>query len=374
MAERVQAGVIGCGNISQAYFHAAKTFDMLAITHCADIDRKAAEAKAKENGLTAVSMEELLDNPAIEIVINLTTPQAHAEVNLRALAAGKHVHGEKPFAVTREDGRRVLEEASRRGLMTGCAPDTFLGGGLQTCRKLVDDGAIGRPVSGTAFMCNHGHESWHPNPGFYYLRGGGPLFDMGPYYLTALIHLLGPVKRVAAIGGRALDERVATSEGARGRTLPVEVNTHTAGVLEFHNGAIITMIMSFDIWKHSHQPIELHGTAGSLGVPDPNTFGGPVRLCGEGETEWRDVPLTHGYTENMRSIGAADMACAIRSGRANRCSGNMAYHVLDIMHAFDESSSSGRHITIESTCEQPAPLPAGLEEGQLDEEGKKVAG
>lgn len=366
MRHAVKAGVIGCGNISAAYFKAAAKLDDLNIVSCADLNMEAARARAEEFAVTAMTVDELLADPDIRIVINLTTPQSHAGVNLRALEAGKHVHGEKPFAVTREEGKAVLELARKKKLLTGCAPDTFLGAGLQTCRKLIDDGWIGRPVAGTAFMCCHGHEGWHPNPGFYYLKGGGPLFDMGPYYLTALVHLLGPVKRVSAICGRAFDERLATSEMAKGQILPVEVNTHAAGTLEFHGGAIITIIMSFDVWRHSAPPIEIHGTMGSLKVPDPNTFGGPVALFRPGYEGWEDVPLSHGYPENMRSIGAADMACAIQSGGSNRCSGELAYHVLDVMHAFDESSDRGVQVMIESTCEQPAALPMGLPEGRID--------
>ena len=367
MPRIVQAGIIGCGNISQAYLSAAKKLDILEITSCADINMDAAKAKAADNGIKAVTVDELLANSNIEIIINLTTPQAHAEVNIQALEAGKHAHCEKPFAVTREDGKKVLDLAKQKGLMTGCAPDTFLGGGLQTCRKYIDDGWIGTPVSGTAFMCCHGHEGWHPNPGFYYLKGGGPLFDMGPYYLTALVHLLGPVKRVASVCGRALDERLATSEVANGQILPVEVSTHAAGTLEFVSGAIITVVMSFDVWKHSNHNLEIHGTEGSLKVPDPNTFGGPAFLYKAGMDGWQEVPLSHGNSENMRSIGAADMAYAIQSGRANRCAGEMAYHVLDVMHAFDESSESGTHVEIKSTCAQPSPFPLDLPAGKLDE-------
>ena len=358
-------GIIGCGNISQAYFNGAKALDMIAIKACADLNREAAQKKAEENGVLALSIEELLADPEIQIVVNLTNPQAHAAVNLQALRAGKHVHCEKPFAVTREDGKAVLALAAEKALMTGGAPDTFLGGGLQTARKLVDDGWIGRTVSGTAFMNCHGHESWHPNPGFYYLNGGGPLFDMGPYYITALVHLLGPVKKVTSMGGKAFNERLATSEGAKGQTLPVEVDTHVAGVMEFCNGALITLIMSFDVWKSDGRCLEIHGTHGSLKLPDPNGFGGSISLFRPGMENWQDVPLSHGYTNNMRIIGVADMACAIRDGRPNRCGGEMAYHVLDVMHSLGDSSKSGRHIEIASTCRQPAPLPMDMPAGLL---------
>ncbi len=361
-----KVGMIGCGNICQAYFNAAKQLDSIEIVACADLDMEAAEAKAEENGCKAVTVDAILADPQIDIILNLTTPQAHASVNTAALQAGKHVHCEKPFAVTREDGKAVLELATEKGLLTGCAPDTFLGAGHQTARKLIDDGWIGRPIAGTAFMMCPGHESWHPNPGFYYLKGGGPMFDMGPYYVTALVNMLGPAKRVSAISGRSFDERTCTSEVRNGEKLPVEVTTHLAGTIEFECGAIITVVMSFDIKKHSMPPIEIHGTAGSMRVPDPNGFGGTVSVFRPGQEGWQDVPHSHGYAQNMRSIGVADMAAAIEGDRMNRCSGEVAYHVLDLMHAFDESSETGKHVVLESTCERPEALPMDLRHGELD--------
>lgn len=364
--KRTKVGLIGCGNISQAYLDGAKTFQAIEISSCADINLAAAKERGAEFDIQACSVDELLKDNEIEIVLNLTTPQAHAEINARALEAGKNVHCEKPFAVDRDDGRRILDLARRKGLLVGCAPDTFLGGGHQTARKLIDDGSIGRPVAGTAFMMCRGHESWHPNPGFYYLRGGGPMFDMGPYYLTALVNLLGPVRYVAAFAKISFKERVATSKERDGERLPVEVPTHVAGTLEFHNGAIITMVTSFDVWKHSNHRIEIHGESGSIQVPDPNGFGGPVRLFTAGSEDWSKVSLTHGHTGKMRSIGVADMARALETGRMNRCSGELGYHVLDVMHAFHDSATHGKHVEVQSTCERPSPLPVGLEEGELD--------
>ena len=231
-------------------------------------------------------------------------------------------------------------------------------------RQLIDDGAVGNPVAGTAFMMGPGHESWHPNPAFYYQPGGGPLFDMGPYYLTALVHVLGPVRRVAAITARGRDTREVTSKARAGEIIDVNVDTHTAGTLEFHNGCIVTVVMSFDVRLHSNRFIEIHGVDASLSSPDPNGFGGHV-LVSQGR-EWEDRPLTHGYTANMRSIGLADMCVGIRTGRAHRCNGELAQHVLEIMAAFGESSAEGRHITLTSRPERPDPLPAGLTDGQLD--------
>lgn len=366
MGISTNVGIIGCGNISNAYFNSIKGFEGMKVKACADVNPAAAEAKAKEHSLAAVSVDALLADPEIQIVINLTTPQSHAEINALALNAGKHVHCEKPFAVNRADARRVLELAKAKKLLVGCAPDTFLGGGQQTCRKLVDDGWIGRPVAGTAFMMCGGHETWHPAPGFYYLKGGGPVLDMGPYYITALVNMLGPVKRVCACAGRARSERLATSEGAKGKILPVEVNTHAAGTLEFQSGALVTLVMSFDVLKHTNHNIEIHGTEGSLRVPDPNGFGGEVKLYKRGMKDFETVPLSHGYCDNSRGVGALDMAYAVKNQRPNRCSGALASHVLDVMLALDESSDAGRHILIDSSVERPAALPLGLRDGTLD--------
>ncbi len=366
MSEKVSVGIIGCGSISEAYLKSVKVFPIIQITACADINMEAAEKKANEHGIRAMSVDALLRDGDIEIILNLTTPQSHTEINLKALHAGKHVHCEKPLAITRADAKEVIALAREKELLAGCAPDTFLGGGLQTCRKTIDDGCIGKPVAGTAFMMSHGVESWHPNPGFYYKKGGGPLFDMGPYYITALINLLGPVKRVCALSAITFKERIATCEEQAGKIFPVEVPTHVAGTLEFHGGAIVTMVMSFDVWHHSNHNIEIHGEEGSLRVPDPNCFGGPVHINRGGKDGWQSVPLSHGCTDNMRGIGVADMACAIRGSRKNRCSGELGYHVLDVMEALNESSVEGKYIVIESSVEQPPALPPGLNNGELD--------
>ena len=361
-------GIVGCGNISGIYLEAGRVFDILEIVACADLLPERASAKAAEYHIPkACSAEELLADPEIEIVVNLTIPRAHAEVALAALQAGKSVHNEKPLAVSREDGMQLLKLARERGLRVGCAPDTFLGGGLQTCRKLIDDGWIGEPVAATAFMLCHGHESWHPDPDFYYQPGGGPMFDMGPYYLTALVHLMGPVRRVTGSAQITFPERLITSQPKHGTPIKVNVPTHVAGIMDFANGAVGTIVTSFDVWAAQVPRIEIYGTEGSLSVPDPNGFGGPVFVRRAGASEWSEAPLTHGYAKNSRGIGVADMAYALRSGRPQRASGDMAYHVLDIMHAFHDASREGRHVELSSTCTRPAPLPLGLREGTLDE-------
>lgn len=353
----VKLGIIGCGNISSAYINGCRQFDFLEVSAVADITPEVAQAKAAEHDISrACTVAELLADPAIDIVINLTIPLAHGEVSLAAIAAGKHVYSEKPLAISRADGRAILYAAAGRGVRVGGAPDTFLGGGLQTCRKLIEDGAIGEPVAATAFMLSHGPESWHPNPFFFYQEGAGPLFDMGPYYITALVHLLGPVAAVAAMNRISFPLRIATSEALNGQRIPVDVPTHVAGTLAMAAGPVATMITSFDVWGHTLPRIEIYGSEGSLSVPDPNTFGGPVRLLRAGSREWEDVPLTHSDTVR-RGIGVADMALAIHNHMPHRASGEMAFHVLDVMHSFYDSSHEGRHITLQSTCAQPEPLP-----------------
>lgn len=363
-----KVGIVGCGTISGIYFQAGRTFDILDIVGCADLEYDRAAAKAKEFGCKAyATTQELLADPEIEIVMNLTIPNAHASVALAAIEAGKSVYNEKPLAITREDGRKILETAAAKGVRVGCAPDTFLGGGLQTCIKLIDDGLIGEPVAATAFMTCHGHESWHPDPEFYYKLGGGPMFDMGPYYLTALIAMLGPAQRVTGSARATFPERTITSSPKNGTKIVVDVPTHVAGVVDFANGAIATIITSFDVWTAELPRIEIYGSKGSLSVPDPNGFGGTIRLRTSTDNDWIDVEFSHGYTDNSRGIGVADMAYGLRSGRAHRAGGELAYHVLDIMHAFHDASNTGRHVMLESGCNQPEALPTGLQHGLLDE-------
>lgn len=363
----IKVGIIGCGNISGIYLkNSRQLLQNLEIVACADIDLARAEAKAAEYGIRACSPADLLADPEIQIVINLTIPKVHAEVSLAAVEAGKSVYSEKPLAINRRDGQRVLEAAEARGVRVGCAPDTFLGGGLQTCRKLIDEGAIGQPVAATAFMMSPGHERWHPDPDFFYQPGGGPMFDMGPYYLTALISILGPVRRVTGSARITRPERLITSQPKAGQKIQVNVPTHVAGVLDFESGVVGTIITSFDVWAAQLPRLEIYGTEGSLSLPDPNTFGGPVYVRRADAADWGEVPLTHGYIENSRGLGVADLAYALRSGRPHRANGAMAYHVLDIMEAFHDASQEGRHIDLKSYCDRPAPLPLDLQPGMLD--------
>ncbi len=363
--ETLNVGIIGTGNIAPAYIKGCAPFDVIKITACADILEDRAQAFAAKHGLVACSVDELLARDDIDIVINLTIPLTHAEVSLQIIEAGKHAYVEKPLAVKRADGEAVIRAAKAAGVRMGCAPDTFLGGGGQTARKAIDDGLIGAPVAATATWLSHGHESWHPNAGFYYLEGGGPMLDMGPYHVTALINLMGPVARVSGSARMTFPERIATSEALMGQRLPVEVNTHVAGTLEFESGAIATAIMSFDVWGHHLPWIEIHGEDGSLSVPDPNRFDGEVSVVKGGTNEWVDIPHTHS-TNIGRGAGVADMAYAIQSGRPHRASGDLAFHALDVMLALEESSEQGRHIEIKSTMEQPLAIPADLPDGVLD--------
>jgi predicted dehydrogenase len=363
---KVGIGIIGCGNISTAYLKAAQRFPVLDVRAVADLRSEAAERRGAEFGVPALRVDQLLKRDDVEIVINLTVPLAHTDVSLAVLDAGKHVHSETPLGVNVAEARKVMDLAAAKNLRVGSAPDTFLGGGHQTARKLIDDGAIGAPVAGSAFFMCPGHERWHPAPGFYYLRGGGPMLDMGPYYITDLVQLLGPVASVMGSTARPKSERLVTSEPMNGALIPVEVATHVAGMLEFESGAVVSIAMSFDVPKHRHTPIEIYGDKGAILVPDPNRFGGEVQVAKTG-ADWETVPLTHGHVDGeFRSIGVADMATAIVAGRPHRASGALAFHVLEVMEAFQASSDEGRRVKIQSSVERPAAMPAGRETGQID--------
>lgn len=362
--ERVKTGIIGCGNISAVYLeNCVKHFKVLEVDAVADLLPERARARASEFGVPrALSAEELLADPEIQMVINLTVPKVHAQTCTKVLEAGKHVYVEKPLSIRREDGRAVLELAKGKGLRVGGAPDTFLGGGLQTCRKLIDDGWIGRPVAATAFMLGHGPESWHPDPEFFYKEGAGPLLDMGPYYITAMVALMGPVKRVSGTASVSFPERRITSKEKYGGIIKVEVPTHVTASLEFDNGAVATLVTSFDVWDSKLPRIEIYGSEGTMLLPDPNFFEGPVFLKRHDAREWSSMPLNFGYTGNMRGIGAADMAAAILKGRPHRANGDMTFHVLDIMQGIVESSDQGRRYMTESTCSRPDALDASFDD------------
>ena len=366
---KVNIGIVGCGNISPAYLKTAQAMKVLETAACADLYADRARAIAEQFGVPkACTVDELIADPEVRIVVNLTTPQAHAEISLRAIDAGKHVYNEKPLAVTREDGKMILDAAKAKNVRVGCAPGTFIGGGLQTCRKLLDDGAIGRVVACSAFMMCHGHESWHPDPAYYYKEGAGPMFDMGPYYLTALTTLLGPITRITGCSGIAIPERVITSQPKHGEKITVQTPDHVTGCFEFKSGAIGVIITSFAVWGAQLPRIELYGTEGTMSVPDPNSLGGPIRIKRPGAQEWEEVELTHGHAARDKwGIGVADMAHAILSGRPHRATGEQAFHVLDVMHGFLDASRTGKHHTPISSMTRPAPVPLGLAEDTLDD-------
>ena len=356
-ASPAKVGVIGCGNISGIYFTNMKKMETLEVAACADLIMERAESSAKQHGIPkACTPAELLADPSIEMVVNLTIPKAHAEVALAAVEAGKSVYTEKPLAVTREDGQRIVERAAEKGVLVGCAPDTFLGAGIQTCVRLINDGVIGAPVAATAFMTCHGHEGWHPDPAFYYQSGGGPVFDMGPYYFTALIALMGPARRVSGSVSRSFPRRVVGSGPREGQVIEVEVPTHAAGTIDFEAGAIASFVMSFDIWHAELPRIEIYGTEGSLSVPDPNGFGGPVRVRASRDAAWQDVPVTLPHAENSRGLGVSEMVEAIGAGRPPRASGALGLHALEIMHAVHDASGSERYVNLRWPAARPAAL------------------
>jgi predicted dehydrogenase len=368
MSDPLGIGILGCGNISDIYFkNLSNRFPWLEVRACCDLVSARSGEKQETYGVAAEpDLDSLLARKDIGLVLNLSTPPAHASLNRRILEAGKHVYVEKPFALSVEEAEGVLKLAEETGLRVGCAPDTFLGAGIQTARRLIDEGRIGRVVSCNAYMLCHGHESWHPDPEFYYAAGGGPMLDMGPYYLTALVNCAGPVRQVSGMTGSAFTERVIGSEKKKGQRIPVETPTHVAGNLRFESGAIGTIVTSFDVWKHRHPCIELHGTEGSLQVPDPNTFGGEVLIAEpDKRKDWEPVETAPAcYAGNSRGLGVADLALAVREGRDPKASGQLAAHVLEIMLAFERSSEQGTQVEITRSCARPDVLPATLTEHQ----------
>ncbi|UOQ93308.1 Gfo/Idh/MocA family oxidoreductase [Halobacillus shinanisalinarum] len=354
--EKVKVGVIGCGNISDIYFKNCSTGITIELVACSDLNKELAKHKATQYNIPlALPVNQLLTSPEIDLVINLTPPSVHAEISIQALKNDKHVYSEKPLAVNLEDGASIVKLAEEKQLLAGSAPDTFLGSGIQTCQQLIQKGEIGVPLAATAFMMKSGPEQWHTNPEFFYQVGGGPLFDMGPYYLTALIQLLGPINSVVASAKINSHERVIKTGEKQGRSINVETPTHYSGTLEFKNGPIATMSMSFDVAATDTPPMEIYGTEGTLKVPDPNTFGGPIFIKKKGEDNWREIELEYPYTENCRGLGVMDMISSIKYNTPFRANSQLAYHVLETMHAFHKSSNSGERATLQSHC-KPSPL------------------
>ena len=368
MTDKLGIGIVGCGNISAAYFRLAPLFKGLEVRACTDLNMAVAEARAKEFGVRALTMDKLLADDEIDVVINLTIPDAHYAVSSQALDAGHHVYSEKPFVLTIEEGLQLKALADGKGLRVGSAPDTFLGGAHQYARKLIDDGALGTVTAGTAYVMSHGMENWHPNPDFFFLPGAGPVLDVGPYYVADLINLIGPVKRVAALTNTATPTRTLGAEGPRkGQEIPVKTPTNVQALLEFDSGASVMLGASWDVWAHRHRNIELYGTDGALFVPDPNWFGGTVELSGrDGKvaevTQWEhpfavpnDIRPSGGFA-NYRAAGLADMAVAIIEGREARCSLDRALHGIDVMTSILKSGEMGAFVDLQTTCTRPEPL------------------
>jgi predicted dehydrogenase len=359
MMSKLRVGIVGAGKISGIYLDNltgmfGKRVTLTGITD--QLPDRAAEAAEKYHIRHAKTTEELIESGDVDIILNITQPQNHYGVTLAAVKAGKHVYNEKPLCVKREEAEEALKAAAEKKVRIGGAPDTFLGAGIQTCRKLIDDGWIGKPLAASAFMANHGHEHWHPDPEFYYKTGGGPMFDMGPYYLTCLVNLLGPVARVSGSAKTGLKERLITSEPHGGETIKVDVPTHVAGTLEFAEGAVGTIITSFEVYSHTLPHIEIYGSEGTLRVPDPNTFGGPVFVRKGRAEDWSEIPLIKDYPDNSRGLGVTDMAEAIAENRPHRASGELAFHVLEIMHGIHDASAAGKYYDVKSSCKRPAPL------------------
>lgn len=358
----VRVGIVGAGVISDRYLTNALRFPAIEMVAIADLDPARSRARAEQHGITAMSVSELLAEPSIEVVVNLTIPAAHAEVNRAILAAGKHVYSEKPLATDREAGSELLRLADQQGLLVGCAPDTFMGAGLQTARAVLDAGTIGTPVAATAFMVGFGPERWHPDPAFFYAPGAGPLFDVGPYYLTMLVHLFGPIAAVNASAVIGRRQRPIYSEPHKGTLIDVTTPTHVSAHIEFVAGPAATLITSFDVPASELPRGEVYGEGGTLSLPDPNTFGGPVKVRLPGDPGWTAVPLSGGDEQESRGLGLADMASTLRSGApregggAHRASGALALHVLDAMQSILESADSRQWRTLTTTCERPEPM------------------
>lgn len=356
-ANATRVGVIGCGTISRRYLECLSAFDTVELVACADLVAERAQKQAATFGVPeACSPEELLAHDDIDVVVNLTIPAAHATVTHDILSSGKSAYGEKPLALNRDDGASLLKAGEQASLRVGSAPDTFLGPGLQTCRRLVDEGAIGEPLAAGAFFMGRGPESWHPNPDFMYKPGGGPLFDVGVYYVTALVNLLGPIRRVSGSTRISRPQRMVTRPDDYGRMIDVTVPTHVSATLDFVGGPIGTLIATFDAQASICPRIEIHGTEASMRAPDPNTFGGPVFVRRAGDDDWRKIPLDRSFPDPGRGIGVGDMIAGLRTGQPHRASGELALHVLDTMQSVHDASDTSTYVELTTRCERPTAL------------------
>ncbi|MCK7614227.1 Gfo/Idh/MocA family protein [Roseibium sediminicola] len=369
MADELGIGIIGCGTISKTYLDLAPNFAGLEIRACADLNRQAAETRAREYGLRAETVHDLLLADDIDLIVNLTVPDAHYMVSHEILVHGKHVYSEKPLALSLRDGKALSDLARKKKRLIGCAPDTFLGGAHQTARDVIDRGLVGDIVGGTCHVMSHGMEDWHPNPDFFFKQGGGPILDLGPYYIASLLNLIGPVKRVAGLSSSASRTRTIGCGARKGERISVETPTTIHALLEFQNGAPVTLTASWDVWAHGHAPMELYGTKGSLFLPDPNFFGGEVILTSaSGETRRFDGAAHPFGVENVddngvkranyRAVGLADMVRAVQSGGGYRCSLDRALHAVDVMVSILKSGETGGFVDVELPATRPEALGA----------------
>ena len=372
----LRVGLIGTGRISDIYLKTCARFPELDITACGSLNPQESRAKAEAFGVPSTGTpDEIIADPQIDCILNLTVPSAHADISIKALTAGKHVYSEKPFATAVADGQRILDLAQAKGLKVGNAPDTFLGGRWQTVRKLIDQGLIGSPTGVMAFVGTHGVERHHPNPDFYYQTGGGPLLDLGPYYLTAMVFLLGPISQVSGMARRTFSRRMIENGPRHGDWMPVEVDTHSQSMIRFSSGVIGTMTMSFDVWDSETPRFEIYGEEGTICIPDPdpvhgaNIFQGPVWYRTRAQSRWEFQPrptgrddwqlakTTHGFNEDCRGLGLLDLAYAVRDDRPVRAGGDLAQHVLKVMAGIEESAREGRLVDIDGSCRVPDRLP-----------------
>lgn len=354
--EKVGIGIIGCGYISGIYLeNLSNLFKEVEVTHVCDVIEERAKSAAQKYSIAKYSrkMEDLLNDPNVDLVLNLGRTFEHYEITKASIMAGKPVYSEKPLGITFEEGKKLMKLSKEMNVPIGCAPDTFLGSSFQTCRKIIEGGIIGEVVGASAYMVCPGHESWHPNPDFYYKPGGGPLLDMGPYYLTVLVNLLGGVKTVTGMAKKSFLQRTITSEPRSGETIDVEVDTFVKGIMEFENGVIGSIFTTFDAYNSQAPFIEIYGTEGTLELPDPDCFSGEIKLHGKKENACFTIPDMFLYSENSRGLGVADMAKAIQTGREIRANGNQGLHVLEVMCSIIKSSEEKRHIEIETKFEKP---------------------
>ena len=367
MSSRLHVAIVGCGVISRTYAHTISQFDFMELAACVDAEAERAEKLAAKFGSRARSLADVLADPHVDAVVNLTPPLAHEAVSRAALAAGKATFSEKPLGVELAEGQTLVDLAESERIALGCAPDTFLGAGLQTARAAIDRGDIGEPLAANAFMLGSGPESWHPNPTIFYQRGAGPLLDMGPYYLTTLVQLLGPARSISASARISRARRPILSEPMRGQLIDVEVPTHVGSLVEFASGPIASLVTSFDVQATRYYNIEIYGTEATMSVPNPNTFDGPVRLKRPGDEAWTDLDLLPAHLPQQRGIGLADMMWARRTGRPHRASGALALHVLELMTGALVAAETGRRVDLTTTCDRAAPLPTGIAPNTFDD-------